>query len=179
MDNTSNIRPNFYPLIGLVIGIFFAYALEVGLFETWHSLGRPPEPISRIIGANENTVYVLTDTGKTFSFTYFQPGGALSNTWEEVNDNNYKIISNYHAGYFISLPPLFKTTQAYELNVHPLMEAGGQVKLALANDKTVWMWKHSSAGMAVYCLSIFPGIGLGIGLLLSKIRARDNKQLQL
>lgn len=177
MDNTSITRPNFYPLIGLIIGIFLAYALEVGLLETWHSLGKPPEPISRIIGANENTVYVLTTAGKTFSFTYFQPGGTKSNTWEEVIENDYKIISNYHPGYFISLPPLFKTIQVYELDVYPLMEAGGQVKFALSNDKTIWMWRHISMGMAVIFLPIFPVFGLGIGLLLSRKRTTENKQL--
>jgi hypothetical protein len=101
-------RPSFFPFVGIVLGIVLAYSLEVGLMETWHSLGKPAEPISQIIGANETEVYVLSNSGKVYSFSYYQWGKTRKNDWVEVVQNDYKIVPESLTGYFISLPPLFQ-----------------------------------------------------------------------
>lgn len=170
MQTPNNLRTILSPLLGLIIGFFLAYGLEVGIFETWHSLGKPPEPVHRIIGANENAVYVQGTSGQIYLYTYFSFEGNRTNVWEEADQSDYQFSPTYPGGYFITIPPLFRVMQMHEIDIFPLIEAGGEVKFVLAEDNTIWMWNHGSWGIAVIFLPVFPILGLALGIFFSKKR---------
>ena len=63
----------FLPILGVLIGVGYAFVFIHGLFVTWHLLGKPTDNISEIIGVvGPDTVYVSTNVGDIYSFEYYR-----------------------------------------------------------------------------------------------------------
>jgi len=64
---------------------------------------------------------------------------------------------------FITLPPLFKFEQLYELEYQYKVEGKGRVKFALATDGNLWIWNHKIAGLTALVYYFFPVMGFLVG----------------
>jgi hypothetical protein len=151
---------------GFLLGLFFAIFLEIGVFEIWQPLGKPPEEISRIIGSSGAIVYVQTKSGTTYKYVFVSD----SPLWEVETSHDYRLYpKNSDSGYFITIPPLFWIKESYSIDDYGMVESGGIRRFAIAPDNSVWMWRHFSAGMAIIVLPIFPIAGLILGTLVAFI----------
>ena len=159
-----------FPLIGFILGIVAVFCLDKGLFTPWKLIGKPENSISQLLGANEETLYVSTETGSVYSYTYWKASSEPENLWKKVIDNNIKLEPNTNSSYFTSPPMLQRVKQKYQIAIYPLTEAGGVVKFYLFQDGNVWMWKQVSIGMGLPILLIeFSVMGLIIGVILHLI----------
>lgn len=161
-----------FPLIGFILCIVAVFCLDRGLFTPWKLIGRPENNISQLLGANEETLYVSTESGTVYSYTYWKAHSWKDSSepeiiWKKVMENNFKLEPNTTSSYFTSPPLLQQIKQKYQIEVHPTIETGGIVKFYLSQDGNVWLWKQVSVGMALPVLLIeFPFIGLIVGVIL-------------
>jgi hypothetical protein len=165
----------FIPLLGIIVGLINAFGFIHGTFMPWYFVGKPSDPISKIIGiVDKNHLFVETDSGNIYSFEYnhylressFLPFPIVWNKVEKQaieTDPIYKPTMN-----FISPPLLFKVKQQYEM-AYPLVEGDQLVKFALSEDGNLWLWNYGQGGMAVLTYLMFPAIGLFYGSILAVI----------
>lgn len=158
-----------FPLLGIVVGIVYAYMFIHGLIVTWHFVGKPSENISRIIGfVDGNNLFVETETGNIYSLKYYNYSNGndllpIPIQWKrEAKADIQPDPVRKPLMKFVSLPLLFKTKQIYEMQF-PLVEGEYLVKFALANDGNLWAWNYGQGGMAVLTYFIFPAIGFFYG----------------
>lgn len=158
------------PLLGIVLGLAYAYIFFNGLLKTWHFVGKPDENIVRIIGIKEGSkLLVETETGKIYSFGfYYREEVALPPQilWEKEQLDTVDKVSHLDWGEdFITLPPLFQVKQLYELEYLYKVEGKGEVKFALAAEGNLWMWNHRIAGLTGLVYYFYPVIGFLVGLV--------------
>lgn len=161
------------PVLGVILGVTYAYMFIHGLVVTWHFIGKPSENIVRIIGfAGGPNLYVETNSGNIYSIEYYN----------YLNGNDFlplpikwkKEEKNYIQPYperkplmkFVSFPLLVKVKQLYVMQF-PEIEGEYLVKFALSEDGNLWMWNYGQGGMAVITYFIFPVMGFLGGSILA------------
>jgi len=157
-----------FPLIGFVLGLAYAYIFFNGMLATWHFIGKPDENIVELIGIKEGRkLLVATETGKIYSFGFYYRGEVALPprlSWENEQIEPVDPVSHSDLGAdFITLPPLFKIEQLYELEYQYKVEGKGRVKFALATDGNLWIWNHKIAGLTALVYYFFPVMGFLVG----------------
>lgn len=159
------------PILGIVLGVLYAYMFIHGLVVTWQFIGKPSENIAHIIGfVGGHTLFVETENGNVYSIEYYNylNGNEFLPTpieWKkELNSNIQPDPQRIPIMKFVSLPLFVKVKQMYEMEF-PLIEGEFLVKFALAEDGNLWMWNYGIGGFSVVAYIIFPGIGFGVGMI--------------
>jgi hypothetical protein len=166
------------PFLAAVAGYAFAYADYYGLLETWQFVGRPDENIVRIIGIQEGgKLFVSTETGMLYSLetgqlysSGFHYHGAVvlppKIAWEKEHFEPVALVSPRQplGPDFVTLPPLFRVNQIYELEYVYRTEGKGEVRYALASDGNLWMWNKEISGLYGLILYFYPFFGFVVGL---------------
>lgn len=180
MNQRKKISLWIIPVLGIILGVLYAYMFIHGLVVNWHYIGKPSENIDRIIGfVGGNTLFVETEPGNYYSikyYNYLNGNNSLPRPieWkkEEITDLQPDPQRTPYMK-FISYPLLFKVKQMYEMQF-PLIEGEFLVKFALSMDGNLYMWNYGQGGMAPLTYIIFPIIGLVgggfIALLIKGIR---------
>jgi hypothetical protein len=150
---------------GFLLGIFVAFSIETGLYEVWQPIGKPPEEITKIVGANSQTVYVQTSSGNSYRYNFFSSTDeSVPSFWEIETGNDYFLYpQNTDSGYFITLPPLFRVNQSLSIHDYLAIENGGIRRFVIDPNGSMWMWRHFSTGMGIVFLPIFPLAGIILG----------------
>lgn len=163
----------FFPILGVIFGIAYAFMFIHGLNVTWHFVGNPSENINKIIGlVGGRYLFVYTDSGKIYSLNYniyLNGRDTLSSPiWWKIEDNNNLTPDPIRQPVmkFISLPLLFKVKQFYEM-AHPLVEGEELVKFALSDDGNLWIWNYGQGGMSSITYFLFPFFGVIVGSILA------------
>jgi hypothetical protein len=166
------------PFIGFVVGYVFAFADYYGILENWQLVGKLDDNISQIIGVEEGgKLYVSTEKGDIYSLKFgqlysygFNYHGAMTLapqiSWEKEQPGTFELISPRRPWYpdFITMPPLFRVKQLYELEYVYRIEGKGEAKYALAGDGSLWMWNHETSGLSGLILYFCPFMGFIAGI---------------
>jgi hypothetical protein len=166
------------PFLAAGLGFAFAYAYLYGVLETWQFVGRPDENIVRIIGIQEGgKLFVSTESGRHYSLQtaqlyfyglHYHGAVALSPkiSWEKEQLEPIDLVSTRQPWYpdFVTLPPLFRVNQIYELEYVYRTEGKGEVRYALTEDGNLWMWNHEISGLSGLILYFYPFFGFLVGL---------------
>ncbi len=162
----------YLPLLGVILGILYAFMFIHGLIVTWHWQGKPSEDISEIIGVvNGKSLFVRTVSGDIYSLenmNYLNRNHlALPPIlWTKVENHRIEPDPIRKPNMtFISWPLPFRVKQLYE-TMHPLVEGEMLTKYALSEDGNLWVWNYGAGGMASLTYFIFPIIGLFIDSIL-------------
>jgi hypothetical protein len=110
--------------------------------------------------------------GRIYSFEFYYRGEvALSPqlSWEKEQNDTVDPVShlNYYGEDFVTLPPLFRVEQLYELEYLYNVEGKGEVKFALAGDGNLLMWNHHIAGLTGLAYYFYPVTGFLVGLVVA------------
>jgi hypothetical protein len=153
--------------IGCVGGLGIAGLMDKGLFETWHSLGSPPNKGVDILDTNGDSVYVKASDGKVYICQQFPQ----DKCWEET-DWPIDIGPKYLCGPtdLWSVNPPSNVVDSIEISYCPFIESGVQVKYVVLTNGSIWTWRHSTSGMLSFGIYVY-NIGLGAvgGLLLGML----------
>lgn len=161
------------PLIGTYLGFsvwqdaFFAYSS--GAFVRWQMLPRLQEPVTQMLEANPNSLYVQTEAG---IYLMLDVQGCLKHggdrCWRKVEAVDTQILDHHPCS---SQPPMFHVAPTpvgnferidiYECflesynETHYLRDFQGNI--------WVWQWGNFSMGMIVpYFCTLFSGVSLGL-----------------
>lgn len=162
----------YIPVLGIILGILYAFMFIHGLIVTWRFIGKPSENISEIIGVvNGNRLFVRTVSGDIYSLEFTKFINQDHSTFpsiEWIKEENHAIepdpirLPNMT---FISWPLPFRVKQLLE-TTYQLVEGERLTKFALSEDGNLWIWNYGAGGMASLTYFIFPFIGLFIGSIL-------------
>ncbi len=123
-----------FAILGLVFGALMALILNPKSFVRWKSLGYPTEEVvSDIIGADETTVFVQTQSGKIYRCCWLQAS-------EFTQVPSYNLEYNDFP-FEISRPP-GEATDGIEV-VHNYVEGVFTQKYILVQDGSVWLWEYA------------------------------------
>lgn len=165
----------YLPILGIIIGILFAFVYKSGLAVTWQYIGKPSSNISKIVGFVGNKLFLITENGDAYSITYEEylivGDDSIPKQAEWVKEGNNSIVAdsirNNDLG-FIILPPLFKVKQEYVMEF-PNIEGSSLVKFVLAEDGNLWMWNYGVGAYTVLSLCLVPIFGGIVGGILALI----------
>ncbi len=162
-------------VLGIVIGLLFAFVFKSGLAVTWQCIGKPSSNISKIVGFVGNKLFLTTENGDVYSIAYEEyllvGNNSIPIPVEWVKEENKSIvpdsIRNSDEG-FIILPPLFKIKQEYAMDF-PNIEGSSLVKFVLSEDGNLWMWNYGVGAYSVLSLCLVPILGGIMGGILALI----------
>ena len=123
-------------------------SLNSGLTVPWKFLGKPAENVSKIIGFEQNKLYVYSETGEIYSLQYYQnyyESFPIPIQWSKEKNSNISPDPRLESGYmpFTSPPPPFKVKQIYQFKF-PQIEGSNVNKFALSEDGNLWFWGYSA-----------------------------------
>lgn len=162
----------YLPLLGIILGILYAFMFKHGLIVTWHLIEKPPDNISEIIGVVDGKrLFVRTVSGDIYWFEYMNYINRDQLALPPIlwtKEENHMIEPDpirKPIMAFISWPLPFRVKQLYE-TTYQLVEGEMLTKFALSEDGNLWVWNYGAGGMASLTYFIFPIIGLFIGSIL-------------
>ena len=129
------VIPIVTTVLGLCIGLWFAYQTSTGVYTPWQSLEAPPEKVSRIVTATLTTVYVQTIQGRIYSCNPVRP----NECWHgDTLPQEIRLPHSCDFGYSPNLP--CKANDAVELSTCD--EEAIKTKYVLCEDGKVWTWQR-------------------------------------
>jgi hypothetical protein len=160
------------PLLGAILGYFWADIEFKGILKTWRQAGNPSEQVVKILGIRDGrAVLVESEAGSIYSLLFWNGEKARVTQplqWEkELSasvDRPGKL--HYYGADFVTLSPFFRIQQLYEYEYLYRVEGKGEVKFALDPDGNIWVWSHEIAGLTGLVYFFYPLTGFVLGLAL-------------
>jgi hypothetical protein len=160
------------PLLGAILGYFWADIEFKGILKTWRQAGNPSEKVVKILGIRDGrAVLVESEAGSIYSLLFWNGEKARVTQplqWEkELSasvDRPGKL--HYYGADFVTLPPPFQIQQLYEHEYLYRVEGKGEVKFALDPYGNIWVWSHEIAGLTGLVYYSYPLTGFVLGLAL-------------
>lgn len=173
MNNRRKFPLWVFPVLGIILGFSCAYIFMHGLAVPWQFIGKPSEPITKIIGfVGGPNLYVETESGMVYSIEYYNyiNGRDFLPTpikWTKIENSSVEPIP-IRKGImdFVSMPLLVKIKQTYEMEF-PLVEGEFLAKFVLDEDGNLWLWNYGQGGFAGITYILYPLIGALLGGVLA------------
>lgn len=147
-------------IVTLVIGLL---ALTIGyvdsnlIFIRWESIGKPLEPITKIIGTTLGTVTVETESGNLYTNDILSPDRSWVITTEIPKDQ--------YSGYFRCYKPKLSKGMI-DVQASCFLDPGGEIDsfFALKNDGNIYVWHGrktlgDTTWLALICIPVGAAIG--------------------
>jgi len=172
MDHHKKFPLWVFPVLGIILGFAWAFIFMHGLVVPWQFIGKPSEPITKIIGfVGGPNLFVETESGTVYSIEYYNyiNGRDFLPTpikWTKVENTSLEPIPvRQGITNFISLPLVVRIKQTYEMEF-PLVEGYFLAKFVLDENGDLWLWNYGQGGFAGITYILYPLIGaLGGGFL--------------
>jgi hypothetical protein len=158
------------PLLGAILGFFWADIEFKGTLKIWRLIGSPGEKVVEILGIRAGrSVLVESEAGSIYSLLFWDGEKARFTQplqWEKELSASVDrpMMFRYYGADFTPLSPLFRIQQLYEHEYLYRVEGKGEVKFALDPVGNVWMWSHEIAGLTGLVYYYYPVFGFLLGL---------------
>jgi hypothetical protein len=155
---------------GFTVGRLWAEAQNEGARANWQFLGSPPGSISRVVGADMESVYVEVASGQVYRGAR-ECGGGASGCWEiatEIRQEPYFAISSRCDTHFTMMedPPAEVVQCASVVTGGP--SENWEAHYALLEDGNIWVWHYVMWNLEFPLLQvgfIVPCVGMVVGAL--------------
>jgi hypothetical protein len=153
-------------IVGLILGILFWQASEVGLAQIWEKLPAPPNAVIELIPVDGPTLYIKTSDGATYRYEDWHNEGWVEEAVHQILASPFEITRpcDLLAPEFSKLsdPPqdMVDCVQAKD------MGADGYVRSTFLLDANGSIWQSTTTRNASDTSSMMiciPGFGLFVG----------------
>jgi hypothetical protein len=153
-------------IVGLILGILFWQASEVGLAQTWEKLPTPPNAVIELIPAIGPSLYIKTTDDATYRYEAWHNTGWVEDAVQPIPSGPFEITRPCDS----SAPEFSKLSDPPENLVDCIqmneMYADGYIRSTFLLDANGSIWRSTTSRNAndtVFMMIFIPGFGLFVG----------------